>query len=488
MQNYKKQFKGKKITIMGLGLLGRGLGYTKFLAECGADLIVTDLKSKEQLATSVKALKKFIHSTTLRTGQIKFVLGKHRLEDFRNRDMIIKAAGVPLDSIYIREAEKNKIPVEMDVSLFAKCVPEVKIIGITGTRGKSMVTALIYEILKQNEKFLKKKVYIGGNVRGVATLPLLKKVKANDILVCELDSWQLQGFGEAKISPHISVFTSFMPDHMNYYGNNMKKYFEDKANIFKYQKKNDVLIIRPDVKKLIQNFPSTLQGEGRGEVLKSRLIVVNIKNVDKYKFAVPGKFQKENLACAVEVAKQFNIPDSKISQAIKNFKGLEGRLQYIKTIMGSTGSLQEGVKIYNDNNATTPEATIAGIEALSVSGEKQALPVKNRQGLLNKKIILICGGADKKLPLDNFVKTVNKYCKAVIMIPGTGTDRLLSSHKVENKKVYKVIDLKTAVKTALGLASRGDIILFSPAFASFGQFNNEYERNDEFLNIIKKLK
>lgn len=249
MKNYKQFFKGKKITVMGLGLLGRGVGYTKFLAEClsaqtgGADLIVTDLKTKEQLASSLKQLEKF--------RGIKFILGEHRLEDFKDRDMIIKAAGVPLDSIYINEAKKNDIPIEMDVSLFAKLAPSVKIVGVTGTRGKSMTTTLIYEILKANEKFLKRKVFLGGNLRGVATLPLIKKVKEGDILVCELDSWQLQGFGDAKISPNISVFTSFMPDHMNYYKNSMEEYFEDKANIFKYQKSDDILIIRPGMKRYI---------------------------------------------------------------------------------------------------------------------------------------------------------------------------------------------------------------------------------------------
>lgn len=451
MTDFKEFFKNKKITVMGLGLLGRGLGYTKFLAECGADLIVTDLKTKEQLAISVKALNKF--------KNIKFVLGEHRLEDFQNRDMILKSAGVPMDSLYIKEARKNKIPVEMDVSLFAKLAPEVTMVGITGTRGKSMTTALIYEILKQNEKFLGKKIYLGGNVRGVATLPLLNKVQAGDILVCELDSWQLQGFGEAKISPHIAVFTSFMPDHMNYYKNNMENYFIDKMNIFKYQKSGDVLIVRPDIQKLIPHD------------IKSKLIVINKKEVEKYKFVVPGEHQKENLACAVEVAKQFKIPKAKIKQAVKNFKGLEGRLQYVKTV--------NGVKIYNDNNATTPEATIAGLEALSNI-------VSRTSNVRQKKIVLICGGSDKKLDLTNFTKAVNKYCKAVVLIPGTGTDALSGLKlKVES---YKAKDLKEAVKTAQGEALRGDIILFSPAFASFGMFNNEYERNDLFMKIIRKLK
>jgi UDP-N-acetylmuramoylalanine--D-glutamate ligase len=474
INNYKQQFKGKKITVMGLGILGRGLGYTRFLAECGADLIVTDLKTKEQLITSIKALSKF-KNPAKNGASIKFVLGKHRLEDFRNRNIVIKAAGVPLDSIYIKEAKKNNIPIEMDVSLFAKCDPDIMIIGVTGTRGKSMTATLIYEILKQNEKFLpaidgarKRKVYIGGNIRGVATLPLLKKVKAGDIVVCELDSWQLQGFGEAGISPHISIFTTFMPDHMNYYKNNMKKYFNDKANIFKYQKRGDILIVRPGLKKLIPKN------------IKSKLIVVNGKKIENYDFIVPGKFQQENLACAIEVAKQFNIPIKNIKKAVSNFKGVEGRLQLLRTY--------KGIKIYNDNNATTPEATMAGIEALSIN-----VPDVRYQGISpisdigNRKIILICGGADKNLNLDNFVKVINKYCKTVVMIPGTGTERLLKDYRITvQNKIGK--NLKDVIEKAIKQAKKDDIILFSPAFASFGMFNNEYERNDLFIKIIKKLK
>ena len=166
MKDYKEYFKGKNITVMGLGLLGRGLGYTKFLAECGANLTVTDLKTKDELKTSLKDLKKY--------KNIKFVLGKHRLEDFRNKNMVIKSAGVPIDSIYIKEARKHKIPVEMDVTLLVKLAPKITLVGVTGTRGKSMTTALIYEILKKNERTLGKKIYLGGNIRGIATLPLLK--------------------------------------------------------------------------------------------------------------------------------------------------------------------------------------------------------------------------------------------------------------------------------------------------------------------------
>lgn len=449
MKNYKKFFTGKKITIMGLGVLGRGLGYTKFLAECGADLIVTDLKTEEQLATSIKALSKF--------KNIKFILGEHRLEDFRSRDLVIKAAGVPLESPFIQEAKNNNIPVEMDVSLFAKCAPDIKIVGVTGTRGKSMTTTLIYEILKSNEKFLKSNVYIGGNIRGIATLPLLKKIKSGDILVCELDSWQLQGFGESRISPHISVFTTFMPDHMNYYKGSMEKYLEDKANIFKFQNEKDVLIIRPGMNRFIKK-----------DDVRGSFIVVSPSDVATWKFNVLGSHHRENLSAAVEVAKQFNIPISKIKKSVANFKDLEGRMQLLR--------IYKGIKIYNDNNATTPEATIAALEALSP-----------RPGLGEKKIILICGGADKGLDLTNFAKMVNKSCKFVVLLKGTGTEKLLSNYKL--KAGNEVVEnLKDAVKIALRESKKGDTIILSPAFASFGMFNNEYERNDQFMKIIKGLK
>ena len=456
MQNYKNLFKNKKITVMGLGILGRGLGYTKFLAECGADLIVTDLKNKEQLSTSIKALEKF--------KNIKFVLGEHRLEDFKARDMVIKMAGVPKDSIYITEAIKNNIPIEMDVSLFIKSAPEIKVVGVTGTRGKTMTTMLIYEILKANEKFLKCNIFLGGNIRGVATLPLLKKVQTGDILVCELDSWQLQGFGEDKISPNISVFTSFMPDHMNYYGGSMEKYFDDKANIFKFQKKDDVLIVAKAMKDFI---PSLRGGLGRGF---GKFIVANKKEIENWKFVVPGEHQRENLATAVEAVKQFNIPIPKIKKAVACFGGVEGRLEFLRNY--------KGIKIYNDNNATTPEAVIAGLRAVG--------DIKKR------KVVLIIGGDDKKLDTMNLVKEIPKWCSKVVMFKERGTDTIRDEVFKFVKKgieVYEEEGLQNTVKRAFEVAKKGETILYSPGFSSFGKyFKNEYERNDLFVKIVKSFK
>src|SRR3989344_506813 len=267
MENYKEFFKNKKITVMGLGLLGRGVGDVLFLAECGAKLTITDLKTREELKESIKKLKKF--------KTIKYVLGEHRLEDFKNKDLIIKAAGVPLDSIYVSEAKRNKIPVEMSATLFAKFT-DIPIVAVTGTRGKSTVTHLIAHILKSAEK----KLILGGNVRGVSNLQLLKELSVKELAVLELDSWQLQGFGENKISPNISVFTTFFPDHLKYYKSHMRKYFSDKANIFKYQKKEDVLIAGSQALPFIKKW---------GGKVKSKIIVPKKELPNNWALSIPGE-------------------------------------------------------------------------------------------------------------------------------------------------------------------------------------------------------
>ena len=420
---------------MGLGLLGKGLGDTMFLAKCGAEIIVTDPKTAEQLAPSVLALKKF--------KNITFVLGGHRLEDFENRDMILKAQGVPQDSIYIAHARKNNIPIRMDDELLVSFLPKnVTVVGVTGTRGKTTVTSLIYHILKKSGK----KVHLGGNIRGVATLSLLPKIKSGDIVVLELSSWQLQGFGESKISPHISVFTNFMPDHMNYYKNNLDDYFADKAFIFKYQKEGDTLVTGEILqKKIPKNF-------------KGNLIVSNKTNVPKnWKQQIVGEHNIENAALAIDAARALKIPMAKIKSGVESFKAVEGRLQFVKNI--------KGISIYNDNNSTTPEATTVALKSFP-----------------QKQIVLIMGGADKNLDTKELLKTVEECAHTVILLPGTGSD------KITNEGFYRAENLKDALETAYKSADKGDVVLFSPGFASFGLFTNEYDRNDQFLKLIKGLK
>jgi len=484
--SYQEFFKGKKVTILGLGLLGRALKDTIFLAECGADLIVTDLKPSSALKTSLQKLKKF--------KNIKYVLGKHRLQDFRGRDFILKAGGVHLDSPFIAEAVKNKIPIEMDASLFLKLAPSVTLIGITGTRGKTTTTMLIYEILRAGLPSISKEgtggvvgvkgspqVFLAGNIKDIATLPLLREVKKGDYIVAELDSWQLQGFHDAKLSPQVAVFTTFLDDHLIYYKGDTDRYFEDKVAIFKYQKSGDVLIAGERVAENIGKSEIPVNGD---------FVIAKKEDVPSgWKIPLPGEHNLENIACAIAVARHFKIPETAIKKTVERFGGVEGRLQYVRTV--------KGVKIYNDNNSTTPDATIAGFRAISSSAPLQrgSAESSRRRGA---NIILIIGGTDKGLDMSKLVAEIPKHCKAAILLKESGTEKLkrIMNHESRlNDSVGQVgiaieekETLKECIEEAMKMAQKGDIILFSPAFASFGKwFKNEYDRGEQFVELVESL-
>jgi UDP-N-acetylmuramoylalanine--D-glutamate ligase len=434
-------FKGKNITVMGLGLLGRGIGDVRYLAGCGANLIVTDLKSAEDLKTSVEALKEF--------PAITYVLGEHRLEDFRGRDFVLKAAGVPLDSPYIAEAHKAGIPVKMSASWFAE-IAQILVIGVTGTRGKSTTTHLLHEILAQAGK----KVLLGGNVQGVSTLALLPEVTPEHMALLELDSWQLQGFGDEHFSPQIALFTTLYPDHLNYYGGDLDAYLADKANIFLYQKPEDTLVLGDQCLQLIK--------ARYGGQTHSKLVVAGNEDVPKdWHLMIPGEHNRYDAALALVGARALKIPDDISKTALEAFKGVPGRLELVRTI--------GGVAIYNDTTATTPEATLAALSALGETYEG--------------RIILIMGGSDKTLVMDELVEAIPRYVKHLTLLSGTGTERIRRSFP--DTQVFDT--LEQGCSDARAYAQEGDVILFSPAFASFGMFKNEFDRGDRFTAIVQGL-
>lgn len=469
--DWKTFFKDKKITVMGLGLLGRGIGDVAFLAKCGAELIVTDLKTKEQLADSLNKLKKY--------KNIKFTLGGHDFADFRDRDFILKAAGVPLDSPYIAEAEKNKIPIKMSTALFVKFAKEIgaKIVGITGTRGKTTTTYLIYEILKK----AKNRVHLGGNIKGVSTLAMLPKIKKGDIVVLELDSWQLQGFGVEKMSPDVSVFTNILPDHLNYYKGDKKLYFEDKANIYKFQTDRDIFVAGEQMRSFVEN----------GYEMKNKKITVGVKDFpNNWKMKILGEHNKYNASLSIAVARVLLVPEDVIKKTVENFKGVEGRMELVKIF--------KGVKIYNDTTATTPDATVAALKALSTRHETRGRghetrntrhEARDNKSGLEKNIILIMGGADKNLDMSGLLEEIPKYCKKVVMLEGSGTERISNFQFLISNQfpISKFSNLGDALKEAIEYADKGDIILFSPAFTSFGMFKNEYDRGEQFNAIVNSL-
>lgn len=438
-------FEGKKITVMGLGLLGRGVGDVEFLANCGAEIVVTDKKTSDELAVSVKKLEHF--------KNVAFHLGGHDMADFTDADMVLKAAGVPLNSPEIAAAQKAGVPVMMSTALFAKYASEMgaTIVGVTGTRAKSTVTHMIYRTLVRAGKH----ALLGGNIRGKSTLAMLHSVKKGDVAVLELDSWQLQGFGELKISPHIAVVTNLSADHLNYYPD-METYFADKTNIFKFQTKDDKLIVGTSI---AERVAATKPSVGA---------MTPVPLPHDWKLRVVGEHNRENAALAAAVLMALGLSDEEVKDGLESFEGVEGRLQFLRDV--------NGVKIYNDNNSTTPTATIAALRAV---GDQH-----------KKGVVLIMGGDDKGLDMSELIQEIPKWCSKVVLFKERGSERIREDIFALQPavQVYEEEGLKATVVRAFQVAEPGETVLYSPAFASFGKyFKNEFDRNDQFLKIVSAV-
>ncbi|MEK7613575.1 MAG: UDP-N-acetylmuramoyl-L-alanine--D-glutamate ligase [Patescibacteria group bacterium] len=429
MERWDEYFKGKKITVMGLGLLGRGVGDIAFLARHGAILTVTDLKSESDLAPSLAALQAF--------SNITYHLGGHDLADFRHTDFVLKAAGVPLGSPFIEEARKNSIPIKMSASWFVE-LSGIRTVGVTGTRGKSTVTYMLYDIMTRAGMI----VLLGGNIRGVSTLALLDKVTDDSVALLELDSWQLQGWGDMKMSPRVAVFTTFMKDHLNYYHHDEQAYLADKAHIFLHQKEGDSFILGEQASaRVLKMFtPPVLPREcSQGETFPLRIL---------------GAHNQYNARLAACAARSLDIDEETIQSALADFKGVPGRLEFLGVV--------HGISVYNDSTSTTPEATLAALDAIPGN------------------LVLIFGGADKTLSMDALIEKIHERGARVVLLAGTGTERIRSFFP--NVSPHDI--LTSAVHEAFSRANQGESILFSPAHASFGMFKNEYDRNDQFVSLI----
>lgn len=441
-EEFKKKYQNKKVLILGLGLQGRGVGDARFFSEIGAQVTVTDLKNKKELASSLKKLQDL---------KIKSVLGQHRHQDILNSDLIIRNASVPWHSSYLELARRKNIPIEMDSSLFAQYCPW-PMIGITGTRGKTTTATLIYELLKGAGK----NAFLGGNVYGKATLPLLKKIddQQKGWVVLELSSWQLQAWRQAQISPQISVITNLYPDHLNFY-QSMADYIEDKKVILQFQKKKDYSVLNQDDEKI-----KTLAKE-----TKAKVVYFSKDGFPKDWFLkLPGEHNLSNASAAFRVGKLVGLYPDWMQPVFATFKGVEFRLETIGTI--------DGVKYINDATSTMPEATISAIKTLK------------------RPIILIAGGASKNLSMKNLAQAIIKKVKAVILLEGEGSKELEKEIEKLKSKIMtnKSNQLKKAIFAAKKISQPSDTILFSPGCASFGMFTNEFERAREFNHLFQQLK
>ena len=466
----KTDLANKKVTVMGLGLQRGGLGVVKFLLRQKADILITDLKIRRELAPSIKEIEKTLskipqkHRSTLR-----YVLGKHRAEDFKKADLIIKNPGVRPDNKYLKIAAKNKVPVETDMSLFFKLCP-AKITAVTGTRGKSTTATLIHALAKKK----KRSAVLGGNIR-ISPLDYLSKIKKDTPVILELSSWQLNGLKKPKLSPHIGIFTNIMRDHLNVYSR-MSDYINDKKIIYKYQQPNDFIILNLDnaaTKKLGKEVPSQRYwfskqyfAEENGTFARTGHIYFRAQGKCSPIIAIEdlkliGEHNLENVLAAITAAKIMKVSNKDIKSVLKKFKGIPDRLELIRNY--------QGIKFYNDTTASTPDATKAALNSFP------------------KKVILIAGGTDKELHYQELASLIPKKVKHLVLLKGSGTKKLVKVLP-DTVEYGEFSNLKAAVNYAMRLAYKGDVILFSPAGTSFELFANEFERGERFKSIVKGLR
>jgi UDP-N-acetylmuramoylalanine--D-glutamate ligase len=437
----KQLFKNKKVLIMGLGLHGGGVGVAKFFCMQKADVLVTDLKSEEILKESLEKLKGL---------KIRYALGGHKESDFAWADLIVRNPDVPATSPYLEIAMKNNIPIETDVSLFFK-MSGAFIIGVTGTKGKSTTASLIYHLLKSKSK----RVFLAGNI-GVSPLELLPEIKKRDKVVLELSSFELEGLTQ---SPNISVITNILPDHLNRYGN-MEEYIKAKKIIFKYQKKNDFLILNNDdpvVRGFAKEAPSKVIFFSKEK---------KPENIKLEGFKLFGEHNLSNLLASIEVAKLLKITPKTIEKSLTAFKGVPSRQEFIKEI--------NGVKYFNDTTATMPDAAITAIRAFL-------------ENFPDSRLILICGGQNKGLKYNDLAKIIRERVDGLVMLPGTASDKIKEGLG-EYTRMHEVFSMQEAVKKAKELAKKGDIVILSPAAASFNLFKNEFDRGRQFVEAVKNLR
>ncbi len=464
-----RDLKNKRITIMGLGLNQGGLGVARFLVKAGAHILITDLKTEEELGPSLKKLKDF---------DVKYALGQHREEDFINTDLVIQNPAVPHHSKYLKIARKYKIPIKTDLDLFFQLCPSKNIIAVAGTKGKSTVSQLIYYIFKGAQK----DTILAGNI-GISVLDILEKITPQTWLILEISTWQMEGIKDHKFRPQTAVLTNILPDHLDRYLH-FKEYARSEKLIFKYQNQKDNLVVNYDNKETIKIKKETrvpIYWFSAKEKIEPGCYLENDKlffQLEEHKIAfakisdltLPGLHNLENILAASTVGFIHNIPGEIILKTLKNFPGIPYRLEFIGQF--------RGIKFYNDSCATTPEATLAALGSFP-----------------EQPIILILGGKDKKLNYENFGIAIgkNKEIKKIILLQHPAYDasqKILSVLKkhLESEEVVQTSNLKVGVEIALQQAQKNDLILLSPAAASFGMFKNEFDRGDQFNKIVKNLK
>ena len=440
--------KGIKIAVLGLGK--SGIACANLAISKGYSVFASD-SGKARTHKQMKLNKK-----------VELEFGKHS-QKVLDSDIIIKSPGLPNDLDILKQARKQEIPVlsELDFALnFAK--PK-KIIAVTGTNGKTTTTTLIYEIIKKGYK----NTFVAGNI-GFPISEVVTKLNSKSVLVLELSSYQLEDSPYFK--PTVSVSMNITPDHLKHH-HTMANYVKAKANIFINQNKQDYAIYNHNDKYLRKAVTKTKANKFEFNYNKTKNCIyykdgtIYLKKNNKTiklnpKINIPGKHNIDNILAAVAASYIAGTKAAIIEKVISNFKGVEHRIEFVKEI--------NGVKYYNDSKGTNVDSTKVALESF------------------DKNIQLILGGQDKGSPYKPIFNLIKKKVKNIFLI-GEATN-IIKKQLKGSAKMTECETLSNAIKKIHSVAEKGDIVLFSPACASFDQFNDFEHRGREFKKFVLALK
>lgn len=476
-------FQDAVVTVMGLGRYkqGSGIGAAKWLMRHGAQLVITDLKTEEEMRESIDEITQWYAEYRAQFPdrtiyQPVFVLSEHRAQDFTDVDLVVQNPGVPRESEFVLLAREKGVPIESDMSLFFRFCP-FPIYAITGTRGKSTTTALLGEMFLS----VHPKTVVAGNITRspLEDLDWLLEEKAPVPVVLEMSSWLIESLENVDRGPDIGILTNIFADHLNRYPS-LEAYAQSKLLLFKHCKEGQKAVLNADhemVRALSSGigckkfwFSEKENAGTEGVFLRDGKIICAVEGKehvlgDTASMALQGAHNLLNALAASLAAHLAGVPAENISTALKTFKGLPGRQEIVKEV--------RGVAYVNDTTATSPDGTIAALDRFA--GKKE------------KNVVLICGGASKGLPYEELGKKVAKTCKLVVYLEGTATPDLQKAIPAEVPWML-VKSMDEAVKAAAKAAHEGDTVLLSPGAASFGLFKNEFDRGEQFVEAVKKVK
>ena len=441
-------YDNKKMFI--LGMARSGYEVAKVLAKHNCDIVITDMK--EQDNDKVKELKE-IGINLIITDKPEDLL-----DDSFN--YVVKNPGIKLDHPVCLKANSLNIPIINELEVAYHYLPKnVKIVGITGSNGKTTTTTLTYNILKEAGL----PVHLGGNI-GYPMCSLLERVKENDILVLEVSGHQMHDFKDFKID--IGVLTNLTQVHLDHF-KTYENYIKNKVKIFNHHTNNDIAILNgnnldvldntKDIKSKKIYFSAYKECDA---CIKNDAIYYKEEIIKLNEIKLKGKHNYENIMCAVIVAKQFNVSNDIIKKVLTNFGGVEHRLEYVKTINSR--------EFYNDSKATNVVSTIIALDSF------------------NKPTYLLLGGLDRGHSFDDLLPHM-KNVKAVVCY-GQTKDRILDFCNKNNITCYKKDNLDESIKKAYELSVDNSVILLSPACASWDQYAKFEDRGDEFKKVVENLK